>query len=44
MISLYEGKCYSFDEIKYIMQKSGFIDITYINSIANRSLIIGIKK
>jgi len=38
-----EGKCYSFLELKSIMEDIGFSEIQFIPTVANRSLITGKK-
>jgi SAM-dependent methyltransferase len=38
-----EGKCYSFSELKMIMEDIGFSDIRFIPMVANRSIIVGKK-
>jgi len=38
-----EGKCYSIDEMKKILEETGFKDIKYRPTILNRSIITGIK-
>jgi SAM-dependent methyltransferase len=38
-----EGKCYSISEIKKILEEAGFLEIRYIPTVANRSVLMGKK-
>ncbi|MFA5309850.1 MAG: methyltransferase [Dehalococcoidales bacterium] len=43
LMVLSEGKCYSFGEMRELLEEAGFSDVGYKRTILNRSIVIGRK-
>ncbi|MCK5108481.1 MAG: hypothetical protein KAR25_02205, partial [Methanosarcinales archaeon] len=43
LMFLTEGRCYSISEMEEVLVEVGFSEITYVPTVANRSVIVGKK-